>query len=77
MLATHPEWRGARLSLLLGAHALAAMMERYGFTRVFTGVEPGNAASEAVCTRVGLTPVGTSTLGVADPTVLTSGRMTK
>jgi RimJ/RimL family protein N-acetyltransferase len=53
------------------------MMERYGFTRVFTGVEPGNAASEAVCTRVGLTPVGTSTLGVADPTVLTSGRMTK
>ena len=77
MLATRADRRGARLSLLLGAQAMAAMADRYGFTRVFTGIEPGNAASEAVCARVGLTPVGTSILGVADPTVLTSGRMTK
>ena len=77
MLATRVERRGARLSLLLGAHALVAMMDRHGFSRVFTGVEPGNAASEAVCARVGLTPSGTSVLGVADPSVLTSGRMTK
>jgi hypothetical protein len=77
MLATRVDRRGARLSLLLGAHAMVAMADRYGFTRVFTGVVPGNAASEAVCARVGLVPAGTSIVGAADPTVLSSGRMTK
>ena len=77
MLSTRPARRGARLSILLGAHAIVRMHERYGFARFMTGVEPGNAASEAVCTRLGLARTDRAIIGAADPNVLTSGRMTK
>ncbi|MGX0876978.1 hypothetical protein ACSSV4_001662 [Roseovarius sp. MBR-154] len=77
MLATHPGRRGERLALILGAMALIRMQDRYGFTQVFTGVEPGNAASEAVCRRMGLAPADTSVLSVADAALLPGGRMTK
>ncbi|SEM29281.1 hypothetical protein SAMN04488077_103287 [Roseovarius tolerans] len=77
MLSTHPDRRGERLALILGAMALIRMQDRYGFTQVFTGVEPGNAASEAVCRRMGLAPADTSVLSVADAALLPSGRMTK
>lgn len=77
MLATLPERRGARLSLLLGAMALLDMQARYGFTEAFTGIEPGNNASEAVCARLGLVPEGTHVLNVVDPAQLPGGRMTK
>lgn len=77
MLATLPERRGARLSLLLGAMAMIAMSDRYGATSFFTGVEVGNSPSEAVCTRIGLRPGGTSILVAADPTLIPGGRLTK
>lgn len=77
MLATLPERRGERLALILGAMALIGMQERFGFTEVFTGIEPGNVASETVCTRLGLTPEGKSALSIADATQLPGGRMTK
>ena len=77
MLATHPDRRGERLAVILGAMALIRMQDRYGFTQVFTGVEPGNAASEAVCRRMGLAPADTSVLSVADAALLPGGRMTK
>lgn len=76
MLATDPSRRGARLALILGAMSLLEMQARHGFTRFFTGVVPGNAASEAVCRRIGLTPAGTSTLSTADAALLPGGRMT-
>lgn len=77
MLATRPDWRGYRLSLILGARAMVEMQVRYGFTRYFTGVEPGNAASEAICARLGLTRSEEDIFGVADRALLPSGRMTK
>lgn len=77
MLATHPARRGQRLALILGAMVLREMQDRYGFARVFTGVAPGNTASEAVCRRMGLAPADTSTLSVADASLLPGGRMTK
>lgn len=77
MLATHPDRRGDRLALILGAMALIRMHERFGFTQVFTGVERGNGASEAVCRRMGLAPADTSVLSVADASLLPGGRMTK
>lgn len=77
MLATRPERRGQRLSLLLGAIALTEMASRYRFSRFMTGVERGNAASEAVCARMGLTDSGHDILVVADPAQLPGGRMTK
>ena len=54
MLATDPARRGQRLSLFLGAHALLKMEARFGFGDFMTGVEPGNAPSEAICARMGL-----------------------
>ena len=77
MLATIPDRRGQRLALVLGAMAMLEARDRLGFTEVFTGVEPGNAASEAVCARLGLRRETCSVLGVADPSLLPGGRMTK
>ena len=77
MLATHPARRGQRLALILGAHTMLAMEAQYGLQDFMTGIEPGNAPSEAVCTRMGLTPTQFAIIGCADPRALTSGRMTK
>lgn len=77
MLATLPERRGERLALSLGAMALIEMQERFGFTEVFTGIEPGNVSSETVCTKLGLTPEGNSALTIADAAQLPGGRLTK
>lgn len=60
-----------------GAHALLEMHRRHGFTGAMTGVEPGNRASEAICRRMGFAPRGLSIVGMADPTRLPGGRMTK
>lgn len=77
MLSCVPEWRGFGLSLRLGAEVMLEMERKYGFTRFFTGIEPGNTASEVVCTRLGLAPTDASTLSVADAAQLSGGRMTK
>ncbi|WP_439122417.1 N-acetyltransferase [Marivita sp.] len=77
MLATDPERRGQRLSLILGAHALLQMEALFGFGDFMTGVEPGNAPSESVCAKMGLARGDTSIIGCADPRALAGGRMTK
>lgn len=77
MLATDPARRGQRLSVVLGAHALLEMATRFGFGDFMTGVEPGNAPSEAVCARMGLSKGGFAIIPCADPRALASGRMTK
>ncbi len=77
MLATRPDRKGQRLALILGAMAMREMHVRYGIRRFFTGVQPGNAPSEAVCTRMGLRPKGRATLTVVDPTVLPGGKLTR
>jgi hypothetical protein len=77
MLATDPARRGQRLSLVLGAHALLEMESRFGFGDFMTGVEPGNAPSEAICARMGLSKGHSAIIGCTDPRALASGRMTK
>jgi hypothetical protein len=77
MLATDPARRGQRLALILGAHTLLEMEARFGLRDFMTGVEPGNAPSEAVCARMGLSPGGFAIIGCADPRALATGRMTK
>jgi hypothetical protein len=77
MLATDPARRGQRLSVVLGAHALLEMESRFGFGDFMTGVEPGNAPSEAICARMGLSRGQNAIVGCADPRALASGRMTK
>lgn len=58
MLATREDRRGERLGLLLGAMVLREMHARHGFSEFMTGVQPGNAASEALCRKAGLEPSG-------------------
>lgn len=77
MLATDPARRGQRLSVVLGAHALLEMEARFGFGDFMTGVEPGNAPSEAICARMGLSKGDFAIIGCTDPRALASGRMTK
>lgn len=77
MLATHPDRRGHRLSLILGAHVLLDMEARFGFRSFMTGVEPGNVASEAICARIGLSREGFAIIACTDTQALTGGRMTK
>ena len=77
MLATDPARRGQRLSLVLGAHAVLEMESRFGFGDFMTGVEPGNAPSESVCARMGLSRGNSAIIGCADPRALANGRMTK
>ena len=45
--------------------------------KFMTGVEPGNAPSEAVCAKMGLVDSDAAIIGCADPNSLASGRMTK
>ncbi|MBL9073512.1 N-acetyltransferase [Tabrizicola sp.] len=77
MLATDMARRGQKLSLILGAHALLEMESRFGFGDFMTGVEPGNAPSEAICARMGLAKGQSAVIGCTDLRALASGRMTK
>ncbi len=77
ILATDPVRRGQKLALVLGAHAILEMEARFGFRNFMTGVEPGNAASEAVCATMALAPRGQAIVGCADAEALTGGLMTK
>lgn len=77
MLATDASRRGQSIALILGAHAILEMDRRFGFRSFMTGVEAGNAPSEAVCSKMGLAPKGMTIVGCADPGALSGGRMTK
>lgn len=77
MLATRDTARGQGLSLRLGAEVIVEMNRRYGFGQIFTGVEPGNAPSEAVCARLDLRATDFSILAMTDPDAVPGGRMTK
>jgi len=77
MLATDPSRRGERLSLILGADTVLESHRSFGFTQFFTGVASGNAASEAVCTKLGLTRRTGISLTMGDPNLVPGGRMTK
>jgi hypothetical protein len=76
MLATDPSRRGERLSLILGADTILESHRRFGFTQFFTGVASGNAASEAVCTKLGLSRRAGISLTMAAPDLVPGGRMT-
>lgn len=76
MLSTHPDRRGERIALILGAMAMIAMHERFGFASFMTGVQAGNAPSEALCSKLGYTPDGMTTVTVVDPRAISSGKLT-
>jgi RimJ/RimL family protein N-acetyltransferase len=77
MLSTHPDRRGEGIASRLGAEVLTAMADRLGFTRFFTGIRTGNAASEALCAALDFGPTDTHALLAIDPEVIGGGRVTK
>ncbi|MEM9437504.1 MAG: GNAT family N-acetyltransferase [Pseudomonadota bacterium] len=76
MLATAEAWRGHRLALLLGAHAIVSLRARLPGCTIMTGVQPGNAPSEAVCSKLGLAPDGAQVATIVDPAALPGGKLT-
>ncbi len=77
MLATDPSRTGEGLAQILGATVLHHMHDRCGFKRFFTGVQPGNASSEAVCKKAGLSLQASAILTCVDPGALSGGKLTK
>jgi len=77
MLATAPPWRGRRLALLLGARTILSLRDKLPDCTIITGVQNGNAASEAVCAKLGLAPDGDQVATHVDPSALPSGKLTR
>ena len=77
MLATDDSRRGEGIALVLGAMAMLRMNEAFGYTDCFTGIRAGNAPSEALCAKLGLSPSDTLVLIAIDPAMLAGGRVTK
>ncbi len=53
-LATHPDRRGERIGLVLGAQAIVTMWEGHGARGFMTGIRADNASSQALCTKLGV-----------------------
>lgn len=77
MLATDNARRGEGIALIMGAHSMLAMREHYGYKIFFTGIREGNAPSEELCRKLGLTPTKSVVMIAIDPKVFSAGRVTK
>ncbi|MEM9309496.1 MAG: hypothetical protein AAGA74_19555 [Pseudomonadota bacterium] len=53
------------------------MPREFGSTEFHRAVEPGNAASEAVCNKLGLRAKGSRFTTVVDPSQMPDGQITK
>jgi hypothetical protein len=77
MLATREDTRGQGFSVYLGALAMAAMADRFGKRRFYTGVRTENAVSQKICRRFGLTDHGLAVLAALDPARFGDVKMTR
>jgi hypothetical protein len=77
MLATDTSRRGEGIALLLGAMALKAINEDFGYDSCFTGIREGNAASETLCRKLALAPSDNTDLIAIYPPAFAGGQLTK
>lgn len=77
MLATDESRRGEGIALLLGAMALLAINEKFGYTACFTGIREGNKPSEALCAKLALSPSSNVDLIAIYPPAFSGGQLTK
>jgi hypothetical protein len=77
MLATREDARGQGFSRYLGALAMAAMADRFGKRRFYTGVRTENAVSQKLCRRLGLGDHGLVVLAALDPARFGDVKMTR
>ena len=77
MLATSADRRGEKIALLLGARAIVHMWETAGARGFMTGVRHDNAASRALCNRLGVADTEWIYASCIDEAVLGSSTVTK
>lgn len=77
MLATHPDRRGEKIALLLGARAMVAMRDRTGIAKFSTGVRDDNVASSRLCAKLGVLRSDYLIVIGMDPEAFTDERLTK
>ena len=77
MLGTAEAWRGRRLACWVGAEAIVRLAERFGANGFSSGVKPDNPASQAMCTRLGVTQGETIYAGATDPVLMGAGPVTR
>lgn len=77
MLATDPARRGQGIAILLGAMAMTAMQDKFGYTACFTGIRKGNSASEALCSKLKLVETREIILLALDPAMFGGDKVTK
>lgn len=77
MLATHPERRGEKIALVLGAEAMVRMHRLTGIGRFSTGIREGNTASETLCAKFGVGRSDFVIVSGLDPGAFSGDRITK
>ena len=77
MLATHPDRRGEKIVIVLGAEAMMAMHERTGIKRFTTVVRDDNLPSTALCAKFGLMRSDYLAIIGMDPSAFSDDQVTK
>jgi hypothetical protein len=77
MLATRPDRRGEKISLILGAQAILHMWKTHGARGFMTGVRADNEASKALCNRLGVRDTPWAYCNIIDPEMMPGGKVTK
>ncbi len=77
MLATDKSRRGEGIALLLGAMAMREINEKFGYTKCSTGIRKGNKPSEALCSKLHLTPSSNVDLIAIYPPAFSGEQLTK
>lgn len=77
MLATDESRRGEGIALLLGAMALRAINQKFGYKDCFTGIREGNKPSEALCAKLALAPSANVDLIAIYPPAFSGDKLTK
>ncbi|WP_413719827.1 GNAT family N-acetyltransferase [Silicimonas sp. MF1-12-2] len=77
MLATHPDRRGEKIALVLGAKAMIAMHEKTGIGKFSTGIRDDNIPSERLCEKLGVVRSDYLIIIGMDPDAFRDARITK
>lgn len=76
-LTCRPDRRGEKIALVLGALSIVRLWEDLKVRVFCTGIAEGNAASFALCRKLGVVPTDEVGLGVTDPQMFKGSSFTK
>lgn len=76
-LSCHPDRRGEKIALILGAQSIVQLWEKLGVRGFCTGITPTNLSSMSLCEKLGIRQSDHIALGVIDPATFGEGTLTK